>query len=99
MGEDGLQVTFYDGKGVRARGPYTVHTIPIEFREEIEAYLHTKITHLFPSSLKGEHLKDALRLENPLLEQRSTPSRPEQPRCDGSVRVRGQRSSTHDERD
>ena len=68
-----LAVTFRRGKGVRASGPYTVHTAPIpaKFRKRWESYIATRKTAMFPRRLTGASLKLALREVSPKLEQRS----------------------------
>lgn len=70
---EAMAITFHQGKGARARGPYTVHTqpIPLEFKVRWKAYLDTRDTHLFPRHLTGTSLKNALRAVNVTLEQRS----------------------------
>ena len=71
--KEALSVTFRRGKGVRASGPYTVHTIPVppKFKDRWDAYLETRKSALFPRRLTGESLKLALRAISPDLEQRS----------------------------
>lgn len=66
-------VTFHLGKGARARGPYTVHALPIppEFKSRWEAYVKSRETKLFPRHLTGSSLKNALRTVDVSLEQRS----------------------------
>lgn len=69
----GVSITFRHGKGVKARGPYTVHTVPIpkEYRKLWSQYLATRHTRLFSLGLKGSTIKDTLRAAHPQLEQRS----------------------------
>ena len=71
--KDSLSITFRRGKGVRASGPYTVHTAPLppQFRSRWEKYLASRSTALFPRRLTGASLKMALREVSPELEQRS----------------------------
>ena len=68
-----LSITFHQGKGARARGPYTVHTqpIPSEFKARWDKYLESRKTKLFPLHLTGSSLKNALRKVDAALEQRS----------------------------
>lgn len=67
-----VSVTFYRGKGVRSRGPYTVHTAASnEQLAIIKPLLTARAKRLFPARLKGEHVKKALRVADPRLEQRS----------------------------
>lgn len=68
-----LSITFYRGKGVKARGPYTVHTaaVPPVFRNMLKRHLEERLSRVFPRHLKGSSLKDALRAVNVKLEQRS----------------------------
>lgn len=65
-----LAVNFCRGKTAKVRGPYTVHTTlpPQGFLEYLEAAKGQQW--LFPQ-VKGAHLKEALRLVDPSLEQRS----------------------------
>ena len=70
----GLRVSFWRGKTVKTRGPYTVFTQmpPEEFLEDWKAHVQqaTRNQFLF-QGVKGEQIKIALRRVNPRLEQRS----------------------------
>lgn len=68
-----ISVTFRRGKGVRARGPYTVHCtkLPADLLQLIKTYVETRRIKLFGRSTTGTKLKDALRRVSPDLEQRS----------------------------
>jgi integrase len=67
-----LHVNFVRGKTAKVRGPYTVHTtLPAnEFLSFLAAAKAARQTWLFPG-VKGSQLKDALRMVDPALEQRS----------------------------
>ena len=69
---EALAVNFVRGKTAKVRGPYTVHTTlpPPEFLEFLAAAVGAGQHWLFPQ-VKGAHLKDALRVVDPALEQRS----------------------------
>ena len=71
--KESLTITFRRGKGVRASGPYTVHTAPLpnQFRDRWEKYFASRSTALFPRRLTGASLRVALREVSPELEQRS----------------------------
>lgn len=73
LSKDALSITFHQGKGARARGPYTVHTQPIpkEFCARWKKYFDSRDSKLFPHHLTGSSLKDALRKVDKSLEQRS----------------------------
>lgn len=67
-------IRFRRGKSVLARGTaYTVHTppIPAEFLPRLRRWLDQRKSTLFPSSVKGQHIKESLRTEDKALEQRS----------------------------
>lgn len=68
-----LAVTFRRGKGVRASGPYTVHTAPIpqQLLPRFLRHLESRDRVLFPRRLTGATLKEALRTVDTALEQRS----------------------------
>lgn len=68
-----LSITFRRGKGVKARGPYTVHApqVPTCYYNMLKEYCDTRRTLIFPSNLKGDHLCSALRQVATNLEQRS----------------------------
>jgi integrase len=72
-GDRSLSVRFRRGKSARIRGPYTVHTAPLEetmFRR-LERWLAGRRTKLFASMTTGENIRSALRRVHPALEQRS----------------------------
>ena len=68
-----LSVTFRHGKGVRAKGPYTVHTQPIPptLLKIWKEYFDSRISNLFGSSVTDESLRQALKKAGSKLEQRS----------------------------
>ena len=67
-----LAVNFVRGKTAKVKGPYTVHTTlpPQEFLDYLEEAKKSGQQWLFPQ-VKGAHLKNALRVIDPSLEQRS----------------------------
>lgn len=69
---EALAVNFVRGKTAKVRGPYTVHTTlpPQEFLDFLAAAKESGQHWLFPQ-VKGVHLKNALRMVDPALEQRS----------------------------
>jgi integrase len=71
--ESRFRVTFKRGKGVRLRGPYSVYSCPLppQWMQIWQDYRATRTVRMFPESLTGEKLKNALRAINPDLEQRS----------------------------
>lgn len=71
--DQATSITFRRGKGVKASGPYTVHTAPLppELLSRWNNYAATRETVLFPRRLTGRSLKEALRTIDPSLEQRS----------------------------
>lgn len=68
-----LSIRFRRGKGVRARGPYTVHTleIPPQYLQRLQRWLTQRRQSLFNKACTGEQLKNSLRRTDPQLEQRS----------------------------
>lgn len=68
-----ISITFRRGKGVRARGPYTVHAtqLPISLHDMLHTYVETRAANIFGKEVKGEKLKLALRVVDKELEQRS----------------------------
>jgi integrase len=72
MTPDGMSVTFRRGKGVRTRGPYTVHTVlSAPWRALLVRWLASRHSFLFPRSVSGVAVRSALRRVDPQLEQRS----------------------------
>ena len=71
-GDTNLAVTFRRGKGVRFRGPYTVHTkLPQAWSALLLRWLRQRKTTLFPANVTGPQVKIALRRALATLEQRS----------------------------
>ncbi len=71
--EGKLSIRFRKGKGVRLRGPYTVHTsVPMEWMPRLNAFLNSRVNggNLF-KGIKGTDIKISLRRVHPKLEQRS----------------------------
>lgn len=68
-----LSVRFRRGKGARIRGPYTVHTAPLEapMLRRLEKWLAGRRTKLFASATTGDKIRVALRRAKKDLEQRS----------------------------
>jgi len=79
QGANNLAITFRRGKSVRLRGPYTVHTTVEKYRAELQDFLRNiePKEFIFPSisavarTAMGVAVKDALRLVDKKLEQRS----------------------------
>lgn len=68
-----LSVRFRRGKGARIRGPYTVHTSPLEtpMLRRLERWLASRRAQLFASTTSGDKIRLALRRVDKALEQRS----------------------------
>ena len=67
-----LAITFNRGKGVRFRGPYTVHTVlSPAWARLLKRWSAARKTTLFPAQVTGVQVKLALRRSRPNLEQRS----------------------------
>jgi len=67
-----LVVMFRRGKGVKARGPYSVHTkVPSHYLQDFAAWLDSHPGGWCFPQVKGEHIKLGLRKVDPQLEQRS----------------------------
>jgi integrase len=68
-----VDVRFTKGKGVKARGPYTVRATPMPptMFARLTSFLAQRPAHLFTTDITGASLKMALRRGNPENEQRS----------------------------
>lgn len=70
-----LSIRFRRGKGVRCRGPYTVHTgtVPQRHLDRLSRWLNERRSWLFPKEYKGATIKETLRTLTGIkeLEQRS----------------------------
>lgn len=68
-----VSITFRRGKGVKARGPYTVHApqVPESLLNLLITYHNSRNTKMFSQAVKGSTLCMALRQVSPDLEQRS----------------------------
>lgn len=71
--DSSVSVTFRRGKGVRVRGPYTVHAthLPEKLLTDLRAHVEQRHTKLFPRHLTGDILRVAIKRFFPNLEQRS----------------------------
>jgi len=72
--EDGsLSVRFRRGKGARVRGPYTVHTAPLDPQHlrRLQQWLRSRRSSIFARTTSGEQIRESLRRVNRSLEQRS----------------------------
>lgn len=68
-----LTVKFMRGKGVRARGPYTVHVtwLPQHYFNSLRSYMEKRHANVFSNALKGHTLRVGIKRVCPDLEQRS----------------------------
>lgn len=71
--DQSLSVRFRRGKGARIRGPYTVHTAPLEpqMLRRLERWMAGRRAQLFASTTSGDKIRLALRRVDKALEQRS----------------------------